>query len=98
MSYSLLPPSKIQPRGLCEAVANFIVKHPNRLPKQEIRAGTYLWRTIPQGKLVHPPQGGLIFSAPGGDKNRMDGITPMGATRPALYVGDKYACLAEGLH
>src|SRR5262249_16748200 len=85
--------------GLCDAVINFILKFPARLPRHQIYAGTYLRRTVSREKLTSPQTGNILYSRPGGDSNRMDGKTTRGNTRPALYLSlDDHASLAENLH
>jgi hypothetical protein len=93
------PGSTVKFPRVSEAVANFVVKRGDNVPKLIVSPGSFLRRSLPKERLTAPMRSGVIFSEPGGDRNRMDGITPMGATRPALYTSrDTEAVLAEGLH
>lgn len=97
----LLPaPHPILRPDLCEAVANFVIKYPARLPRYSIQGGTYVRRTMKRAKVVCPQDDGrTVDSWPGGDLFRLDGKTPMGDTRPALYTSlDDHAVMAECLH
>ncbi len=96
---ALPSPRKIRYPALCEAVIDYVANHAAGLPRHVIRAGAYVRRTVSRNRMHNPLTGNIIYSEPGGDRNRMDGGTPRGATRPALYLSlDDHATLAENLH
>ncbi len=96
---ALPAPRKIHHPALCEVVLDWVANHAAALPRHLIHAGTYVRRTVSRKRMHDPTTGNIIYSEPGGDRNRMDGGTPRGETRPALYLSlDDHATLAENLH
>ena len=96
---SLPAPRMILRPDLCEAVIDFVATHAGQLPRHQLYAGALVRRTVSREKLSAPQSGSIVYSRPGGDRNRMDGTTPRGDTRPALYLSlDDHATLAENLH
>lgn len=93
------PQSKISYVGLHEAVIEYGIKNKAMIPMKKIKSGMFFRRSIANERIGDFSKVGMIFSKPGGDTNRFDGITSMGNTTPAIYLSaDTEAANAEGLY